>query len=272
MKNRIRINGVLYESVEANSIIDDALRGDPNWEPESTNVGDGYALVSSNDNVEATIYGPSSEKDSLYFVVYMYDTPDEIVDTVVHEIDRNCRNVSLLNADSDLIEGTIGSRYITKSSVKGLAKALTGLVTQDDSVYDSPMEMGEPSSVRRYKSKTDFITVGYRGSNDSWIRVMTYGPFTVIDHDLTSDSSYNGDVAVIVGNKGYACSAFKEYYKEIVADLKKFVTQAKYPATSEELLKQFHRLYLNGKDMRRIKETGKGSADFKILDKYYRYV
>ena len=272
MRDRIRVNGVLYESVEADSVIDDALRGDPNWEPNSTDMGNGYVLVSSNDNVEANIYSPDSEEDSLYFVVYMYDTSDEVVDDVVHEIDRNCRNVSLLNADSDIIEGTIGSRYITKSSVRGLANALASLVKLNDSVYDSSLEMGEPSSVRRYKSKTDFIAVGYSGSNDSWIRVMTYGPFTVIDHDLTNDSSYNGDVAVIVGGVGYIVRGFKEYYKEIVADLKKFVTRAKYPATSEELLKQFHRMYLNGKDMRRIKETGRGSADFKILDRYYRYV
>ena len=272
MNKRIRINGVLYESVESDSIIDNALSSDPNWVSDSTDVGDGYSLNSKNSNVEASICYPESEDGPLYFIAYLNDIPDGVVDSVIHNIDRSCRKVDFSAADSDMIEGSIDSRYITKSSVQGLANALASLVKFNDSIYDSMIEMGEPSSVRRYKSKTDFVITDYKGSTDSWIRVMSYGPFTVIDHDLTNDKSYNGEVAVIVDGVGYIGGGFKEDYKKTVSDLKKFVPRAKYPATPEELLKQFHRMYLNGRDFERIKETSKGSADFKILDKYYRYV
>ena len=271
MKDRIRINGMLYESVGPDSIIDDVLRGDPNWVADSTDVGDSYSLRSSSD-VEAFIYKPESGDGPLDFIAYLNDVSDDVVDSVIHNIVSSCRNVDFSAAGNSMIEGSIDSRYVTKSSVRGLANAIASLVKLNDSVYDNMLEVGESSSVRRYKSKTDFIMIGYRGSNESWIRAMSYGPFTVIDHDLTFSKSYNGEVAVIVDGVGYIGGELKDDYKKIVSDLRKFIPRAKYPATSEELLKQFYRKCLSGRGFEKVKETSKGSADFKILNKYYKYV
>ena len=263
----------LYESIEPDSIIDDVLGNDPNWLVANDDVGEGYALRTPTYEVDAAIHKPDAENNSLYFIIDLRDVPDYVLNSAVNDIKASGNHVVTDEASSSFIEWNVDSRYITKSVVKNLANTIAGLVSiSDDSTYDNPIEVGESSSIRRYKSKTDFVMTGYRGSSDSWIRVMTYGPFTVIDHDLTNDKSYNGEVAVIVGKVGYVVRGFKEDYKKTVSDLRKFIPRAKYPVTSEDLLKQFHRMYLNGRDFERIKETSKGSADFKILNKYYRYV
>lgn len=125
MNNRIRVNGVLYESVDFDDIVEDALDNDPNWE-ESSYVGEGgYGLRSR--NVEASIYEPDEDTDSVYFLVDITgNVSDDTIDSVINDLRRN-KNITLLGAKRKVIEGIIEPDRISKSSVRELARILARL-------------------------------------------------------------------------------------------------------------------------------------------------
>lgn len=265
MRDRIRINGVLYESAEVDTVLGKVLGDRRDWIFEY----DRYYLDRAFEHeVEITI--DQEDSDKVVFDIQMYHIPWRIAELIADSIRRSCKNFTV-NTDENELWGEADSEKVTEREIENLARILEDFEGFFDSgSYNGPEELGKPSSVRRYTSEDDYIPDYGDYYGKAWIRVMTYGPFTVVSRNETKDDN-EGYVAVIVGNMGYTIwSPNRNEFKNVVSDLKKFIPKAIYPAGPENLLDQFYDRYLSRLNAAEIHEVpSKAGAEITILGKYY---